>query len=239
MLQLFENATSVLLGTTATVAVAHALLGIDHSLPFIVLGRSRRWSLRRTVAVTIVCGIGHVASSVAIGGFGAAVGATLDSLVWVESARGQVAATLLIGFGLAYAAWAVWRLLRGGTHSHPHAHIDGTVHDHMHAHHGEHLHPHGTGANLTPWALFIIFLFGPCEPLIPLMVVPAMSGAWSVLAAVVAIFGILTVVTMSITVAVGYRVFAAVPRPGLTRAADVVAGLVVAASGAAVLFLGL
>ena len=239
MLQLLENATSVLLGTTATVAIAHALLGIDHSLPFIVLGRSRGWSLRRTITVTVVCGIGHVASSVAIGGLGAVAGATLDSLVWVESARGQVAATLLIGFGLAYAAWAVWQLLRGVTHSHPHTHLDGTVHEHVHAHHGEHLHPHGGRTSLTPWALFIIFLFGPCEPLIPLMVVPAMSGAWSVLTAVVAIFGILTVVTMGVTVAVGYRVCAAVPRHGLTRAADLVAGLVVAASGVAVLFLGL
>jgi len=239
MFQLLENATSVLLGTTATVAVAHALLGIDHSIPFIVLGRSRQWSLGRTIVVTIVCGIGHVASSVAIGGLGAAAGVTLDSLMWVESARGQVAATLLIGFGLAYAAWAVWRLLRGVTHSHPHVHADGTVHNHLHAHEGEHLHPHGMRRNLTPWALFIIFLFGPCEPLIPLMVVPAMSGAWAVLAAVVAIFGILTVVTMSVTVAIGYRLCPAVPRPGLTRAADLVAGLVVAASGAAVLFLGL
>ena len=52
MLQLLENATSVLLGTTATVAVAHALLGIDHSLPFIALARARRWTLRRTVAST-------------------------------------------------------------------------------------------------------------------------------------------------------------------------------------------
>ncbi len=239
MFELLEDATSVLLGTTATVAVAHALLGIDHSVPFIVLGRSRRWSLARTIAVTIVCGIGHVVSSVAIGGLGAAAGVTLDSLMWVESARGQVAATLLIGFGLAYAAWAVWHLLRGATHSHPHVHADGTVHNHLHAHEGEHLHPHGMPTNLTPWALFIIFLFGPCEPLIPLMVVPAMSGAWGVLAAVVAIFGILTVVTMSVTVTIGYRLCPAVLRPGLTRAADLVAGLVVAASGAVVLFLEL
>jgi len=239
MFQLVENATSVLLGTTATVAVAHTLLGIDHSLPFIVLGRSRQWSLRHTVAVTVVCGIGHVASSVAIGGIGAVAGATFDSLVYVESARGQMAAALLIAFGLAYAAWAIWNLFRGVTHSHPHANVDGAVHDHVHAHHGEHLHPHGKHTSLTPWALFIIFLLGPCEPLIPLMVVPAMSGAWPVLGAVVAIFGILTVVTMSLTVVVGYRMCPAVPRPGLTRAADLVAGLVVAASGAAVLFLGL
>ena len=34
-------------------------------------------------------------------------------------------------------------------------------------HHGEHMHPHLVGASLTPWALFVIFVFGPCEPLIP------------------------------------------------------------------------
>lgn len=239
MLQLLENATSVLLGTTAIVAIVHTLLGIDHSLPFIVLGRSRGWSLRRTIAVTATCGVGHVASSVAIGGIGAVAGVTLDSMAWVESARGQVAATLLIGFGLTYAAWAVWRRSRSVTHSHLHGHADGTVHHHKHSHHGEHLHVHGARTSLTPWALFVIFLFGPCEPLIPLMVVPAMNEAWMVLVAVVGIFGILTVVTMSITVAVGYRVCAVVPRHGLTRTADLVAGLLVAASGAAVLFLGL
>lgn len=239
MLQLLENATSVLLGTTATVAIVHTLLGIDHSLPFIVLGRSRGWSLPRTIAVTATCGVGHVASSVAIGGIGAVAGVTLDSMAWVESARGEVAATLLIGFGLTYAAWAVWRRSRSVTHSHVHGHADGTVHDHEHSHHGDHLHVHGARASLTPWALFVIFLFGPCEPLIPLMVVPAMSGAWMVLMAVVGIFGILTVVTMSLTVAVGYRVCAVVPGHGLTRTADLVAGLLVAASGAAVLFLGL
>jgi len=239
MLQLLENATSVLLGTTAMVAIVHALLGVDHSLPFIVLGRSRQWSLRRTIAVTIVCGVGHVASSVAIGGVGVVAGVTLDSLAWVESARGQVAATLLIGFGLTYAAWAAWNLFRGVTHSHLHTHADGTVHDHMHAHRGEHLHPHSTRMSLTPWALFVIFLLGPCEPLIPLMMVPAMGGDWVALAAVVGIFGILTVVTMSVTVAVGYRVCAAVPYHGVTRVADLAAGLTVAGSGAAVLLLGL
>ena len=239
MLQLLDNATSVLLGTTATVAVAHTLLGVDHSLPFIALGRARQWSLQRTVAVTAACGIGHVASSVAIGGIGAVAGATLDSLAWVESARGQVAATLLIAFGLTYAAWAGWKIRRGATHSHLHVHADGTLHDHPHSHEGEHLHPHGAAAGLTPWALFVIFLFGPCEPLIPLMVVPAMSGSWVVLAAVVGVFGVLTVLTMGLTVAVGYRVCGAVPRSGLACIADLAAGLAVAASGAAVLFLGL
>ena len=239
MLESLQDGTSVLLGTTAAVAIVHALLGIDHSLPFIVLGRSRGWTLGRTMGVTAVCGVGHVASSVVIGGVGAVAGATLDSLAWVESARGEVAAALLIGFGLAYAAWAMSHHVRGMRHSHVHVHADGTVHAHPHAHQGEHLHTHLVGSSLTPWALFVIFVLGPCEPLIPLMVVPAMSQSWVGVAGVVGVFAVLTVATMAATVAVGYRGLNAAAGRWLAPYADVVAGLVVAASGAAVLFLGL
>ena len=125
------------------------------------------------------------------------------------------------------------------THSHVHAHADGTVHEHVHDHRGDHLHPHVVGTRLTPWALFVIFILGPCEPLIPLMVVPAMNGSWLVLAAVVAVFGVLTVGTMVATVAVGYQGCGKLAGSGLAQYADLTAGLVVTASGAAVLFLGL
>jgi len=92
---------------------------------------------------------------------------------------------------------------------------------------------------VTPWALFVIFLLGPCEPLIPLMVVPAMDQSWMALGAVVAIFGTLTVVTMAATVAFGHYGLRLVPAGRLLRFADVGAGLVVAASGTAVLVLGI
>ena len=239
MFELSESTLTVLLGTTATVAIAHALVGIDHSLPFIALARARRWTLRRTVAITAGCGVGHVASSVVIGGVGAVAGSTLESLAWIESARGEVAAALLIGCGLAYAAWTTWRLRRGRVHTHLHTHGDGTVHVHPHHHEGEHLHAHYLASSLTPWALFVVLLLGPCEPLIPLMVVPAMSQSWGVLVAVVGIFGLLTVGTMTLTVVVGYRGLDFLPGQRLMRFADPLAGLVMAASGAAVLFLGI
>ena len=238
MLESLDSTTSVLFGTTATLAVVHTLLGIDHSLPFVALAHARGWTLGRTLAVTALCGAGHVASSVLIGAFGAAIGSTLDSVLWLESARGNLAAALLIGFGLTYASWAVWRSLRGVTHSHWHAHADGTVHEHSHHHHGEHVHAHPVGRSLTPWVLFVIFVFGPCEPLIPLMVVPAMSESWTVLAGVVVIFGFLTILTMVATVTAGYRGLGLVDQRRFLRRADVVAGLLVAASGAAVLALG-
>ena len=185
-----------------------------------------------------MCGLAHVASSVLIGLVGVGLGVALDRLSWLESARGDLAAGLLIGFGLAYASWSLWQSFRSREHIHSHTHPDGTTHRHAHAHQGEHLHPHHTGHGATPWALFLVFAFGPCEALIPLMMVPAAEDAWWLLAAVVGVFAFFTVGAMLAAVALGYV--------GLTRArlgvfehkVDVLAGLTVAASGAAVLWLG-
>ena len=121
-----------MLGSAGALATLHTLIGVDHSLPFIALGRARGWSLRRTLGVTGACGLVHVASSVLIGLVGVMLGVALDWLSWLESVRGQVASTLLIVFGLAYAAWAVWNELRGRGHDHLHRHADGSVHSHRH-----------------------------------------------------------------------------------------------------------
>ena len=212
--------TTLLLGTAASLAVVHTLLGIDHSLPFVALGRARGWALGRTLLVTALCGAGHVASSVLIGAVGVGLGIATDALLWLESARGELAAALLIGFGLAYAAWAAWRGFggRGG------ASLGGAV----------------AGAHrVTPWALFIVFVLGPCEPLIPLMVVPGMARDWLAVGAVVGVFGLLTVGVMLLAVAAAWRGVALLGAGRIGLHADVAAGLVVAASGAAVLFLGL
>ena len=212
--------TTLLLGTAASLAVVHTLLGIDHSLPFVALGRSRQWTLGRTLLVTASCGAGHVASSVVIGAAGVGLGIATDALLWLESARGELAAGLLIGFGLAYAAWAVWRGFRGGNG----------------------VRPSGASAGadrVTPWALFIVFVLGPCEPLIPLMVVPGMARDWLGVAAVVGVFGLLTIGAMLLAVVAAWRGIALLGPGRVGRHADVAAGLVVAASGAAVLFLGL
>jgi len=57
----------------------------------------------------------------------------------------------------------------------------GSAHGHKHAHHGSHAHVHeeGSGANITPWALFIIFVLGPCEPLIPILMYPAAKQSFA------------------------------------------------------------
>ncbi len=239
MLTSADGTVSLLLATAAALASFHTLIGVDHSIPFIALGRARGWSLRRTLGVTSACGVAHVASSVLIGSLGVLLGVTLERLTWLESTRGQLAAGLMIGFGLAYAAWALRHRLRGRTHAHLHQHADGTVHTHPHDHHGEHLHPHNVGRGVTPWALFLIFAFGPCEPLIPLMMVPATARSWPVLAAVIVVFGAVTIGAMLVAVTLGYLGLTHMRLSVFERHIDVLAGLTIAASGAAVLLLGI
>ena len=107
----FIQSSHVLLTSAASLAVVHTMLGVDHSLPFVALGRARQWSLPFTLGVTAVCGVGHVVSSVLIGYVGIALGIATESMLWLESARGDLAATVLIGFGLSYVVWAVWKRL--------------------------------------------------------------------------------------------------------------------------------
>lgn len=231
---------TILLATAVSVAFIHTLVGIDHTLPFIVIGRARAWPLRKVLGLTALCGVGHVLTSVLLGGIGIAAGVALDELDWVQSQRGSIAAWLLIGFGVAYAAWALVRNHRDHSHSHVHVHDDGTVHDHDHDHHTAHLHAHTKeGAALTGWALFLIFAFGPCESLIPLLMVPAASMSWWSVALVATVFGAVTVATMLAVVTVGYLgLRPAVLRP-FERHAHTFAGVAIALSGAAIQLFGI
>lgn len=233
----------VLCFTAASIGVVHTLLGPDHTLPFIAISRARGWSLRRTLAVTLVCGVGHVLGSVAIGLIGIACGLAVFELEQIEGFRGGLAGWFLLAFGLTYLAWGLHRAIRCRPHTHVHAHADGTVHAHEHVHRSDHSHVHGgdeaspaEGRALFPttWILFVLFVFGPCELLIPLLMYPAArGGAWAV-ALVTLVFGLTTLATMAVTVVVGRAVAAALPDSGLARYGHAVAGLVVAACGAAV-----
>lgn len=236
MFDLPDAPTSVLLGATAIVAVVHALLGVDHSLPFIVLGRTRGWSIRRTVGVSAGCGLVHVAASVAIGAAGAIAGLSLDTLEWFDSVRGTLAAAVLFGFGLSYAAVALWRFnSRTGSAYGPTA---ATCSAASPASAGADSPYGGTGPDPVPWALGAVLLIGPCEPLIPILLAVSLSRSWLAVGSVVCVFAVLTATTMASAVALGCRGLAMVPVRRAARYGDLVAGLIVAASGVAVWALG-
>jgi ABC-type nickel/cobalt efflux system permease component RcnA len=232
------NDLIVLYASAASIGFAHTILGPDHYLPFIVMSRVRSWSLRKTVVITALCGVGHVLGSVMLGLLGLALGLSVMKLTQIESMRGDVAGWLLLGFGLTYSVWGLWQAFRHHTHSHPHVHGDGAVHAHNHDHTGEHLHAHeepgSERGSLTPWVLFTIFLFGPCELLIPVLMYPAAKGSMLHVALISLVFGVVTIGTMITVVMLAYLGAGTFRWRALQRYGHALAGLIVLGCGVAV-----
>jgi sulfite exporter TauE/SafE len=205
------------------------------------MNRAGKWSLRKTALVTFLCGIGHVLSSVLLGIAGIVLGVAVSKLETVESFRGGIAAWGLIAFGLVYFVWGMRRALRNKPHEHVHIHDDGVNHIHTHIHKEEHVHAHGKGSdiNLTPWILFTIFVLGPCEPLIPLLMYPAAKSSLIGLTLVTGIFCIVTIMTMLGVVMISTLGFNFIPAKPLERYAHALAGATICISGMAIQFLGL
>jgi hypothetical protein len=225
-----------LISAAAAVAVTHTALGPDHTLPFVMLARARRWSRARTVAVTVVCGAAHVLSSVALGMGGLAIGAGLGWFQRAEGIRGDWAAWALVGLGAAYALWGLRRALRRSSGLEPHEH-GGHVHVHPGGAGAHHHHHHRDPS--TFWALFIVFALGPCEPLFPLFLVPASRGDWMLAGVTAGVFGVVTIATMALLVLAAHAGLERLPLGSLERWSHAAAGTVIAVSGLAILFLGL
>lgn len=241
-----DSSVMILLYASVSVAFIHTLVGVDHYLPFIVIGRSRQWSLQRIISFTALCGAGHVVGSVVLGFVGVAIGLALHKMEWIEGLRGSLAAWGLITFGLIYAAWALVQNYRGHHHIHPHFHSDGSVHTHHHNHRQEHLHPHNLPNTLsqpnkrfTRWSLFLLFAFGPCEALIPLLIVPAAQHNWFLVCGVTLLFSVVTVLTMVGATAIGFYGLSFVRLKAFERYANTLAGLTIAISGLAIQVLGI
>lgn len=223
------NETIVLAGTAATIGLVHTLLGPDHYIPFIALSKSRKWNSIKTAMITFLCGIGHVLSSIVLGFIGIALGVAIFSIEEIESLRGEIAAWFLLAFGFAYLIWGLHKAIRG--HPHDHSLSDG---DNKSKH------------SLTVWAIFIIFVLGPCEPLIPLVMYPAFSnGSMIDVAIVSATFGSVTIATMlSIVMASFYGItklskWSNLSHSNVGRYSHALAGMVILLCGVAVTFLGL
>lgn len=239
-----SNEIWVLIVTAASIGFIHTVLGPDHYLPFIVMSKARNWSIFKTISITFLCGLGHVGSSVVIGAIGIIFGIGLHKLNLIESVRGDWAAWAFLIVGLGYLGWALWRLKTKKQHTHVHSHGK-LVHTHEHKH--EHTmvetsgipHSHGhdvQNVNLTPWILFLVFVLGPCEPLIPILMYPAARASTVGLIAVTLVFAITTIATMLgivLTIIFGINLF---KTEKLEKYTHVIAGSTVALSGMLILF---
>jgi nickel/cobalt exporter len=239
---LINSEIIVLCWTAASIGFVHTALGPDHYLPFVMMAKVRNWSLTKTSWITALCGLGHVLSSVVLGLIGVFLGAELMKLEILEGFRGEMAAWMLIGFGLAYCIWGIHRAIKNKPHSHLHTHQGGVVHDHAHTHKTEHAHVHdqkSTAKDLTPWILFTVFVLGPCEPLIPLLMYPAAKSSMGGMFLVTGIFAITTLATMLGIVILGTWGFGFAKFGKLEKYTHAIAGGTICLSGLAIMFLGL
>lgn len=207
----------------------HTLLGPDHYLPFIVLSKSKGWSLRKTLFITFGCGIGHVLSSVLIGFLGIGLGWAVGELVTIESYRGEIAGWLMLSIGILYFIWGLRQGIVGKIHHHSHENNHDISHNHNHL----------PTQSMTPWILFLIFVFGPCEPLIPVLMYPAVQKNIWMLIFVVLAFAASTLITMLSVVTIASKGLNLVKFNFLERWTHAFAGGSITIVAAGMVFFGL
>jgi len=239
--------------TAASIGFFHTLLGPDHYLPFIMMSKARQWSQAKTRRITFICGVGHVASSVVLGFVGIALGIALSRLEGIESSRGSIAAWSLIIFGLVYFVWGMHRARKGQEHAHRHLFDKGSHHHHNEPGKHEKTEENGSTSiegeneplvmeekkNVTPWVLFTIFVFGPCEPLIPILMYPAAESNILGVVVVTLVFGMVTIATMLAVVHFSSERMNRLPLRRLERYTHAIAGATIFLAGMAIEFLGL
>lgn len=232
---------SALSVAAASIAFFHTALGVDHYLPFVMISWARKWSAGKTAFVTLLCGMGHIASSITLGLGGVLVGLAIGTLKVVDLFRDNLAAWLLIAFGLIYLVWGLRQAYHLRRHSHNDSHMGEDTCPNTYGHLGvhTHIHPRKALAGVGPWMLFIIFVLGPCKPLIPFLMYPAARNSLSDLVVVASVFGIVTVFTMVAAVIFFGQGVGFLPLDGVQRFSHVIAGSTICLCGLAIVFLGL
>ena len=203
----------VLLASAASIAFLHTMMGPDHYLPFVSMAVARRWSWGKVLSITLICGSGHVLGSVLLGLLGIWLQAEAGDLVSIEGWRGDLAAWLLFSFGLVYLAWGIRYAGRHEVHRH--------------------------SSTRPQWIIFIVFILGPCEPLIPLLMYPAAKASIAGVLLVTGVFALVTLMTMLVAVALSYYSIQKIHFCGMSRYEHALAGATISTCGASILFLGL
>ncbi len=186
------STTPALLAAAAGVGFGHAILP-DHWVPLAVVGRTRRYPLRKVARLSGLAGATHVLVSVVLGAVIVAVGLQLRSTV--EHAQDAIVGSLLIGTGVLLLGLE----LTGYGHGHEHQHHDHDARPHDHDHH----HDHDRSSHSL---LSIMVPFGaaasPDLTILPVFLAATTVGAGAAIGSVI-VFGVVTIATI-----VGLTLFA-------------------------------
>ncbi|MBW7887187.1 MAG: hypothetical protein H3C35_02365 [Bacteroidetes bacterium] len=195
-----------------TIGALHAVAP-DHWVPFVALAKAQQWSRKKTSWLVFLSGIGHLGSSIVITILGIAAGFGLPHVNDWEAHRGNFASLLLIGFGIAYMIWGMKQWSRKNIN------IEQT-------------------RSVTYWMLFIVVIFGPCEPLIPVIFSAFSFGAHAVLFSI-GVFSFATLAMMQLQVHAALWGVSFLNPKWMVRSADFTAGVVIVTTGIVIRIFGL
>jgi hypothetical protein len=202
-----------LLLAVVPLAFFHTIICADHYIPFIALGKGNGWTVRKTLAVTAMCGTGHIISSALLGIIGIALSLGASSLMGIQDFRGELAVWFLIAFGVSYMAYGVRKAVKNTPHTHGHS-------------------------SKTVFGLLLLFAIVPCEPMIPIIMFPAFTESGVLgLIAVTLTYTVLTIATMMVMTYIGLKGLQIVKLKRLERYAHALAGFAVFICGIAVMML--
>jgi threonine/homoserine/homoserine lactone efflux protein len=221
------SSTSVplLLVAAGTVGFLHSILP-DHWVPLAVVARTRRWSIFHTARISLLASVGHVLTSIVLGGIIAAVG--LQFRARFEAQQNHIVGVVLVVTGVAFLIWGLF----GGGHSHSH-----DEHDHAHPHPDDKTVHEVADSSVARRIAGIVVPFGaaasPDLTILPIFLAASAVGAGAVFG-VLATFSVVTlttfvVLTVAATLA-GYQV----KGEWLEENANTITGLVLMVIGVAV-----
>lgn len=236
-----DSTIALLLGTAVMTSLFHTAIP-DHWLPFVLIGRARRWTAGRTAFLSGLSATIHVVLSIALGLIALAVGEVVASAL--GAGLEHAGPPLLVAFGLGYAIWS-WR--KGG-HFHPGgARVHGGDEDDAceggeGPGHPDHLHYHADdglireGPRGGELILAVLVGINPCVLVLPLLLETASRGAAAVVWVSLAYAS--TTAALMVGLSVGGVVGTSRIRlPGAARHMEAASGILIALLGAALLFL--
>ncbi|WP_289040626.1 hypothetical protein [uncultured Zobellia sp.] len=221
--------------TILSISAIHTISGPDHYLPFIVLSRSRKWSLSKTLLWTSLCGFAHVLSSALIGTLAIFFGWTISKVFHIDAIRGDFAASLLLLFGIGYIIYALIKLRKNKLHKHFNVTEEGDIYVYEHRD-GQSVLP-SDNYKVTPLAMFFIFALGPSEPLIPLIIYPSVNYSISEIAILICLYTLSTVFIMLAIVLLGYFGSRTLNFKGFEKYIDLFSGVSITICGIGMVFL--
>jgi len=200
--------TGILLLLAAVSTAAFHSLFPDHWLPFVLVARARRWSLKRTLWVTGLSNLLHIALTVTLGMVALVVG--LEFSQAVGEAMERATGILLIVFGSGYAFWS-WR--RGSKHGHR---LEKYPED-----------------RVSAYSLAVVLGVDPCVAALPIFFASSTLGAPSTVLIMVS-FALGTIGGALGITALALGGLYKVEMPFLERHGDLISGLFIAVVGIAV-----